>query len=260
LPIWSASPPARRRPWAGLKIAFDFTAAFILSVLLSPLIALLALAIRLSSRGPAVFRQRRVGRDGREFTMYKLRSMRVDAEARTGAVWAQEHDNRCTRIGDFLRARHMDELPQLFNVLKGEMSFVGPRPERPEFVEILDAQIPRYMDRLQVRPGITGLAQILLPPDHTIDDVRHKLAVDLYYIDNLGFGLDLRLILFTGMRFLRIPAGWCHRITHIPTLDAIPGATPEHAASLTPDHETAPSPNGKHPEPARTDRPLGATR
>jgi hypothetical protein len=158
--------------------------------------------------------------------MYKLRTMRTDAEVRTGPVWAKDHDPRCTHLGRWLRAVHLDELPQLLNVLMGHMAMVGPRPERPEFVELLETQLPGYVERLCVRPGITGLAQIMLPPDHTIDDVRRKLIVDLYYMRNLSMGLDLRLLCFTGLRLLRVPVAWCNRVAPMPKPQHIPGLVP----------------------------------
>jgi lipopolysaccharide/colanic/teichoic acid biosynthesis glycosyltransferase len=162
------------------------------------------LAVRLSSPGPAIFQQRRVGRNGRIYTMYKIRSMRLDAEAKSGPVWTTTNDPRVTRVGRFIRKLHLDEFPQLVNVLKGEMALIGPRPERPEFVELLAREIPGYMDRLSVRPGITGLAQINLPPDTDIDSVRKKLAVDLEYIRRGSVSLDLRILACTFVRLLGI--------------------------------------------------------
>lgn len=166
--------------------------------------AALVVAIRLTSRGPGIFRQQRVGKHGRVFTMFKLRSMRVDAECRSGAIWATLDDPRTTPVGKLLRKFHLDELPQLFNVLRGEMSLVGPRPERPEFVRVLTAALPHYRDRVLVAPGITGLAQIDLPPDSDLDSVARKLAVDLEYIETGSLWLDLRLLLCTILRVVKI--------------------------------------------------------
>jgi lipopolysaccharide/colanic/teichoic acid biosynthesis glycosyltransferase len=170
-----------------------------------PIMLLLVGLVRLTSRGPGIYRQTRVGLAGRTFQLYKLRSMRQDAEARSGAVWAQlRGDPRVTRFGRFLRASHLDELPQLFNVLKGEMALVGPRPERPEFTHKLALEIPRYMERHRVRPGITGLAQINLPPDTDLDSVRRKLVFDLEHIRTATLGYDLRICMVTGLRVIGI--------------------------------------------------------
>lgn len=169
-----------------------------------PIIGLLALLVRLTSPGPGIFRQSRVGLQGRRFTMYKLRTMRVDAEMRSGPVWAQVDDPRVTPLGRILRRLHLDEFPQLFNVVKGEMALVGPRPERPEFVQQLALSIPGYVDRLLVRPGITGLAQINLPPDTDLESVRRKLALDLEYIQCASVWFDLRIVGATCLRLLAI--------------------------------------------------------
>lgn len=170
-----------------------------------PLLLLLIVVVRLTSRGPGIYRQTRVGLAGRHFQLYKLRSMRVDAEAGTGAVWAQlRGDPRVTPFGRFLRATHLDELPQLFNVLNGEMGLVGPRPERPEFTHKLALEIPGYMERHAVRPGITGLAQINLPPDTDLDSVRRKLLLDLQYIRTGGLSVDLRICFVTALRVIGI--------------------------------------------------------
>ena len=169
-----------------------------------PLIGLLAALVRLTSPGPGIFRQTRVGLNGRRFVMYKLRTMRVDAEARSGPVWAASDDPRVTPLGRILRRLHLDEFPQLFNVAKGEMALVGPRPERPEFVQTLARKIPSYMDRLSVRPGITGLAQINLPPDSDLESVRRKLTLDLEYIESASLSLDLRIVAATGLKLFHL--------------------------------------------------------
>ena len=166
-------------------------------VLSSPIILLTAIAVRLSSPGPMLYRQTRVGLDGALFTVYKFRSMRADAESGTGAVWAQKDDPRVTRVGRFIRAVRFDELPQLFNVLRGEMSIVGPRPERPEFVKALSEQIPYYRQRHCVRPGITGWAQINYKYGDTFEDTATKLEYDLYYIKNMSLALDSYIIFHT---------------------------------------------------------------
>jgi len=166
-------------------------------IVLAPLMLLIALAVKMSSPGPALYRQRRMGLDGVPFLVYKFRSMYQDAEERTGAVWATKDDPRITPIGRFLRNYRLDELPQLLNVLKGEMSLVGPRPERPEFVKTLSEQIPFYRQRLCVRPGITGWAQINHKYGDTIEDTIRKLEYDLYYIKNMSFSLYTYIIFQT---------------------------------------------------------------
>jgi sugar transferase (PEP-CTERM system associated) len=166
-------------------------------VLSFPLMLLTALAVRLSSPGPVLYRQARVGLDDTLFTVYKFRSMRVDAETGTGPVWAQKDDPRVTTVGRIIRRIRFDELPQLFNVLRGEMSMVGPRPERPEFVKALNEQIPYYRQRHCVRPGITGWAQISYKYGDTLEDTITKLEYDLYYIKNMSMSLDTYIIFHT---------------------------------------------------------------
>jgi sugar transferase (PEP-CTERM system associated) len=162
-----------------------------------PLILLTAIAVRLSSPGPILYRQVRVGLNGALFTIYKFRSMRVDAEAGTGAIWATKDDPRVTRVGRIIRKIRFDELPQLFNVLFGDMSLVGPRPERPEFVREFSENIPYYRQRHCVRPGITGWAQINYKYGDTLEDTICKLEYDLYYIKNMGLSLDSYIIFHT---------------------------------------------------------------
>jgi sugar transferase (PEP-CTERM system associated) len=162
-----------------------------------PVMALVAVLVKLDSRGPVLFRQERVGQNGRIFTLNKFRSMRTDAERASGAVWATTNDPRVTRVGRFLRRSRLDELPQLFNVLAGNMSFVGPRPERPEFVRLLQRDIPFYMGRLAVKPGITGWAQVRHQYAASVEDTLEKLQYDLYYIKNLSPFLDLVVLLHT---------------------------------------------------------------
>jgi sugar transferase (PEP-CTERM system associated) len=178
------------------KRLFDVTASSLLLALTLPLIVLFALIVKIDSRGPAFFRQRRVGLYGQSFDVIKLRSMRTDAEA-GGAQWATANDPRVTRVGNFIRKVRIDELPQTWSVLKGEMSFVGPRPERPEFVADLEDKLPYYAERHMVKPGITGWAQINYPYGASIDDSRHKLEYDLYYAKNYTPFLDLLILLQT---------------------------------------------------------------
>jgi lipopolysaccharide/colanic/teichoic acid biosynthesis glycosyltransferase len=154
--------------------------------------------IKLDSGGPVFFTQERVGADGKIFTLFKFRSMYMNAEEATGPVFAGEHDTRVTRVGRRLRATRLDELPQLLNVLKGDMSFVGPRPERPYFVEQFAKEIPYYSQRLRVKPGITGWAQVNYTYCATLEDTVEKLCLDLYYIKNMSLLLDLLIMLKTA--------------------------------------------------------------
>jgi exopolysaccharide biosynthesis polyprenyl glycosylphosphotransferase len=163
-----------------------------------PIMAVVALLVKMTSPGPALFRQTRVGLGGSTFTVFKFRSMYQDAEARTGAVWATRDDPRITPLGWWLRRLRLDELPQLFNVIRGEMSVVGPRPERPEFVQILQERIPFYVQRHCIKPGITGWAQINYKYSDTIEDSLTKLEFDLYYIKNLALSLDAYIIFHTA--------------------------------------------------------------
>jgi exopolysaccharide biosynthesis polyprenyl glycosylphosphotransferase len=179
-----------------LKRAFDFTVASVLFLLAAPLMLLLAVLIRLDSEGPILYSQERVGLDGKAYRLWKFRSMRVDAE-KDGAVWAKTNDDRVTRVGRVMRKTRMDELPQVFNVLFGDMSFVGPRPERPVFVDQLKQAIPFYGLREGVKPGITGWAQIRYPYGASVDDARNKLEFDLYYVKNGSLFLDLAIIFHT---------------------------------------------------------------
>jgi len=172
-------------------------AAALLLLLVLPVIPFVILLIKLDSSGPVLYRQKRVGRTGAPFYCYKFRTMRRDAEADTGATWATDDDPRITRIGRVLRVSRLDEIPQLWCVLKGDMAFVGPRPERPEFVEWLSHEIPYYPVRHSVRPGITGWAQVRYKYGNTLDDAREKLQYDLYYIKNGSLGLDLSIMLET---------------------------------------------------------------
>jgi len=172
---------------------------FILSL---PIIVVLLLVVRATSAGPGIYRQHRVGKDGRIFALYKIRTMRQDAETNTGPVWSQRRDPRATAVGNWMRALHLDELPQTLNVARGEMALIGPRPERPEFVGVLCRQVPQYLDRLTVLPGITGLAQVCLPADEALDGVRKKLEVDLEYIENAAPAMDAKIVASTALRLL----------------------------------------------------------
>ncbi|HEU0067065.1 MAG TPA: TIGR03013 family XrtA/PEP-CTERM system glycosyltransferase [Sphingomonas sp.] len=191
---------------SGAKRAFDIVASLLLLLLTLPVVISTAIAIKLESPGPAFYRQRRVGLNGLGFDIVKLRSMRDDAEVAGTAVWAAEDDPRITRIGRLIRKVRIDELPQCWTVLKGEMSFVGPRPERPQFVQQLEDHVPYYAERHVVKPGITGWAQINYPYGASIEDARHKLEYDLYYAKNYSPFLDL-LILLQTLRVVLWPRG-----------------------------------------------------
>ena len=190
---------------SAVKRIFDITASVILLVLTFPIIALFALLVKIDSKGPAFFRQQRVGLFGEPFTVIKLRSMRTDAE-KDGAKWAEENDPRVTRLGRFIRKVRIDELPQTWSVLKGEMSFVGPRPEVPSFVDSLEEEIPFYGERHMVKPGITGWAQINYPYGASVEDSRCKLEYDLYYAKNYTPFLDFVILLQT-LRVILWPEG-----------------------------------------------------
>jgi lipopolysaccharide/colanic/teichoic acid biosynthesis glycosyltransferase len=176
------------------KRASDFFLAVLGLTIASPLLIFAAILIKLNSKGPVIYRQSRVGRNEEIFKIYKLRTMRMDAEKETGAVWAKENDPRITSVGRVLRKMHIDEIPQLFNVLKGQMSIVGPRPERPELVRDLKTLIGDYEKRLQVKPGITGLAQVWHKYDETIEDVKKKIKYDILYIKKMCLLVDLRIM------------------------------------------------------------------
>jgi sugar transferase (PEP-CTERM system associated) len=180
-----------------LQSIYSLGIAIVGSVIMSPVMLLIFLLVRLSSKGPALYRQLRVGKNDVPFTLFKFRSMSADAEAASGAVWAQKDDPRVTLVGKWLRRLRLDELPQLFNVLRGEMSIVGPRPERPEFVTELEKKIPYYRQRHCIKPGITGWAQVNHKYSDTLEDTIIKLEYDLYYIKNLAPALDAFIIFHT---------------------------------------------------------------
>ena len=180
----------------------DFPIALLLSLCALPIVLVAWLLVRLTSRGPGIYKQVRLGQDGKPFTLYKIRTMWVNAEAATGAVWATRHDKRVTRVGRFLRRTHIDELPQLYNVLRGDLSLVGPRPERPEFVTELEKRIDGYVYRLYVKPGLTGLAQLNQSSDTDLNDVRRKLVFDFEYLENSSLWFDIRLLFCTVLAML----------------------------------------------------------
>jgi sugar transferase (PEP-CTERM system associated) len=193
-----------RRVSAVAKRLFDLAFSLILLVLTAPVVLLAALAVKAETKGPAFYRQKRVGLYGETFDIIKIRSMRIDAEVGGKAVWAKKDDPRVTRVGNFLRKTRIDELPQAWSVLSGKMSFVGPRPERPQFVHDLEARLPYYAERHVVKPGITGWAQINYPYGASVEDAREKLEYDLYYAKNYTPFLDL-LILMQTLRVILWP-------------------------------------------------------
>lgn len=230
-------------PWLSRKRIVSLCLAVVLVVPISLLILVLIVAVRLTSPGPGLYRQRRLGRSGRPFTIYKLRSMRTDAEKASGPVWASTNDPRVTPIGSFLRHYHLDELPQIFNILKGEMSFVGPRPERPEIVQKLENDIPAYRDRLEALPGVTGLAQVNLPPDETFDCVQKKVLVDRFYIQNANLFLDAKLLAATLLRCFGLRYHTGAKLLRVSLEDLFTPQTTTQAKSSAPISERALSAN-----------------
>jgi lipopolysaccharide/colanic/teichoic acid biosynthesis glycosyltransferase len=194
---------------SGGKRIFDLLITLCLLVPATPVILLVMILVKLTSRGPALFRQTRLGLCGRPYTIFKVRTMTHNCEAATGAQWSTPGDPRVTWLGRLLRRTHLDELPQLWNILRGDMSLVGPRPERPEFFPTLSQAMPHYPERLRVRPGLTGLAQVQLPPDTDLQSVRRKLACDVVYVQQVSFWLDVRILMGTVLHV----AGVSGRIT-----------------------------------------------
>ena len=186
-----------KKTYEELKRFADMSFAVVLGIIVLPFLPIIALAIKTTSTGQIFYRQERIGRNGKTFKIIKFRTMRVNAEKETGAVWAQENDPRITGLGKFLRKTRIDELPQLWNIVRGEMSFVGPRAERPEFHDRLKAQIPFYEERYIIKPGLTGWAQINYRYGSSVSDAAEKLQYDLYYIKNRSLVLDLGVILKT---------------------------------------------------------------
>jgi lipopolysaccharide/colanic/teichoic acid biosynthesis glycosyltransferase len=189
-----------------LKVALDYSVTLLLLPFAAIALGLAALLVKLTSRGPVFYSQTRFGLNGQRYKIVKIRTMQHGYETRSGVRWAQKGDERITAVGRFLRATHIDELPQLFNVLSGEMSLVGPRPERPEVIQArgFDFLVPGYRHRLLVKPGVTGLAQVQLPADTDISSVRYKVVYDLYYIQCQSFSLDVRLLLATFFKAVGI--------------------------------------------------------
>lgn len=193
----------QRRFYDQIKRIQDIILAGILLIFTLPLSSLIALTIKLEDGGSVFYRQKRIGKDGKPFWLTKFRSMKIEAEKESGAIWAEAEDPRTTKVGKFLRKFHLDELPQMINVLKGELSLIGPRPERPEFVEQLEKEIPHYHLRHLIRPGFTGWAQIKFRYGRSIMDSKEKFQYDLYYLKNRGLFLDLGILLKTFQLFFK---------------------------------------------------------
>jgi lipopolysaccharide/colanic/teichoic acid biosynthesis glycosyltransferase len=213
-----APPPARvgHVGYDRAKRLVDVSVGSLMLLVAAPVVLLAWALVRLTSRGPGFYSQARVGRFGEPFVILKLRTMSHDCEATSGVRWATRHDPRVTPVGRVLRRLHVDELPQLLNVLRGDMSLVGPRPERPEFVGPLSQALPGYADRLRVRPGLTGLAQVQLPPDSDLESVRRKLVLDRTYVARCGLALDLRLMAGTAVYLCGVSYGGVRRLMLLP--------------------------------------------
>jgi lipopolysaccharide/colanic/teichoic acid biosynthesis glycosyltransferase len=216
------------------KVAFDAALAAVGLVVGAPFLLLAFVLVKLTSRGPFLYSQTRLGLGGKPYTIYKVRTMAHNCESRSGARWSTPGDPRVTPVGRFLRQSKIDELPQLWNVLKGEMSLVGPRPERPEFVPQLERVIPHYRRRLEVRPGLTGLAQVQLPPDTDLTSVRRKLACDVWYVEHLSLWLDVRIVFATVGYVLKVPARLTCRLLGVPCGEPVQAAYERMAAGRLP--------------------------
>ena len=224
-------PPTHRPTRSGDRAqrALDLVAGSVLMVLLAPVIGLAMLVVKLTSPGPALYSQTRLGRFCRPFRIYKIRSMTHECEKQSGIQWCRSNDPRVTRVGWVLRKLHIDEFPQLWNILRGEMSLVGPRPERPEIVAKLETLLPRYRERLAVRPGLTGLAQVQLPPDTDLESVRRKLRYDLHYVAEGGPWMDVRLLAATLVHVAGLPFAVSRLALGLP---GEPEVEPERMAAL----------------------------
>jgi lipopolysaccharide/colanic/teichoic acid biosynthesis glycosyltransferase len=205
-----------------MKSVADFSIALILLVLSLPILAIAAILVKITSRGPAIYSQARLGRGGQRFVIYKLRTMQHNCEAKTGPIWCKARDPRITPIGRILRKTHVDELPQLWNVLRGEMSLVGPRPERPEIIDALENALEGYRGRLFVKPGVTGLAQIQRPADTDINSVREKLILDLCYVQKYGILLDFRIMLGTVLYLFGVSYAGVRKAMALPSGRPVP--------------------------------------
>jgi lipopolysaccharide/colanic/teichoic acid biosynthesis glycosyltransferase len=210
--------------WAAkAKDVAEFLAAGVMLVLAAPVILLAGIVVKLTSRGPMFYTQTRLGRYGIPFTIYKIRTMTHECESLTGARWAEKDDPRITPVGWFLRRTHLDELPQLWNILRGDMGLVGPRPERPEFIAALERVIPRYSERLWVKPGVSGLAQVQLPADTGLESVKIKTIYDIYYIHHVGCWLDVRIVLCTALHMFGVPYAVLGQLFCLPRREVMEG-------------------------------------
>ncbi|GAB5407820.1 MAG: undecaprenyl-phosphate glucose phosphotransferase [Balneolaceae bacterium] len=203
MPIIEISPEPMPLWEKAIKRLTDIVVSLLVLVLTVPFLAIISLMIRVDSPGSIIYKQRRVGRRGKPFTIYKFRTMYINAESETGPTWAKENDPRITKVGYWLRRLRIDEIPQLVNVLRGSMSLVGPRPERPHFVDKFKVQIPLYTRRLRVRPGITGWAQVKWKYDSSLDDVKEKTKYDLFYVENISLRMDLKILIITILTMLK---------------------------------------------------------
>jgi lipopolysaccharide/colanic/teichoic acid biosynthesis glycosyltransferase len=222
LPLRRSTPIRRvrmtrmQRWYLPVRRLLDVTLTLLVGIVALPVVLLAALAVKLTSRGPAFYTQVRVGKGGRPFTIFKIRTMLDKCESLTGPRWTIPGDPRVTPVGWVLRRTHIDELPQLLNVLLGEMSLIGPRPERPEFVGELGKALPDYDGRHAVLPGITGLAQVQLAPDTDLESVRRKLSFDLHFIERLSFWLDVRILAATVLHMLGMSFTLLSRLRIVP--------------------------------------------
>lgn len=205
------------RTYLASRAIIEWPVAVVLLVVAMPLLAALAIILKRTSPGPVLYTQMRLGKDGRRFRIFKLRTMVHECETGTGPVWSSAGDPRVTRVGRWLRDTHLDELPQLWNVVRGDMSLFGPRPERPEIAEQIERWLPEYRDRLAVRPGIAGLAQVILPPDADLMSVRRKLAYDLRYIQRVGLLMDARVAFATVLHCVGVVASVASRLLAQPS-------------------------------------------
>jgi lipopolysaccharide/colanic/teichoic acid biosynthesis glycosyltransferase len=237
----SEMPRPKRRAYLPVKFVIEWFIALMLVLVTSPIALMLMILVKLTSRGPAIYAQTRLGKNGKLFRIYKLRTMAHNAEAASGPVWARVNDSRVTKLGAFLRRTHLDELPQLWNVLCGQMALIGPRPERPEIATRLEPHVPGWRGRLAVRPGITGLAQMILPADDpndtTYKGVRQKVAHDVYYVREVGLRMDMRISFCTFLYFfgeaidsLRDSVVSGHRKKVAKTFDEVETSRSERAA------------------------------
>lgn len=206
-PVPPAPAPVQRA--TRVKAVVDYPLAALMLVVLAPVVLLALVAVKLTSRGPALYTQSRVGRGGRVFTLYKIRTMFHECESLTGPRWSMPGDPRITPVGRVFRALHVDELPQLWNVLKGDMALVGPRPERPEICKQLRQVIQGYDKRHTVKPGITGFAQVHLPPDSCLRSVRNKVAYDRFYILRMSAGTELYVYACTALKLVGLRGVYC---------------------------------------------------